>query len=191
MAIADIIPEAIAQGGRGAGATILAGFLLVHLTQHVFVRHFHYGEETHVVERSVAGSALVGLLLHTLVDGVAIAIAFVVNTELGVLVFGAIALHKLPEGFAIASLVLAAGGSRANALGAAAILGAATILGVWLTGAIPALGSHGLALAGGVTVYVGASNLIPEFQGKPGWHHSAAFITGCALYLAAHAGLPT
>jgi ZIP family zinc transporter/zinc and cadmium transporter len=190
VAIADIIPEAILQGGRAAGATILAGFLLVHVTQHVFVRHFHYGEETHVVERSVAGSALVGLLLHTLVDGVAIASAFVVNTQLGVLVFGAIALHKLPEGFAIASLVLAAGGLRRAAIGAAAVLGAATVLGVWLTGAIPALATHGLALAGGVTVYVGASNLIPEFQGKPGWRHTAAFVLGCVLYLAAHAVLP-
>mgnify|MGYP003339010578 CR=1 FL=1 len=78
----------------------------------------------------------------------------------------------------------------AHALGAAGVLGGATLLGVWLTGAVPALATHGLALAGGVTVYVGASNLIPEFQGKPGWHHSAAFVVGCVLYLAAHSALP-
>jgi zinc and cadmium transporter len=187
VAIADIIPQAISQGGKAAGAYVLTGFVLVHVTQHVFVRHFHFGEETHVVARSVAASALVGLLLHTLIDGVAIASAFVVSTSLGWLVFGAIALHKLPEGLAIASLVLAAGWTRRAAVGAAALLGAATVAGVLLTGASPLLSTHGLALAGGVTVYVGASNLIPEFQGKTGWHHSAMFVAGCALYIAAHA----
>jgi zinc and cadmium transporter len=189
VAIADIIPEAIVRGGAPAGEFVLGGFLLVHLTQHVFVRHFHFGEETHVVARNVAASALVGLLVHTLIDGVAIASAFAVGRPLGVLVFGAIALHKLPEGLAISSLVLAAGGSRAAALGAAAVLGGATLLGVFLTDVSPALTEHGLALAGGVTVYVGASNLIPEFQGKPGWHHSAAFLSGCALYLLARLSL--
>lgn len=186
VAIADIIPEAISQGGKAAGAYVLAGFVLVHVTQHVFVRHFHFGEETHVVARSVAASALVGLLLHTLIDGVAIASAFVVGPSLGWLVFGAIALHKLPEGLAISSLVLAAGGTRRAAVGAAALLGLATVAGVLITGASPLLAQHGLALAGGVTVYVGASNLIPEFQGKPGWHHSAMFVAGCVLYIVAH-----
>ena len=70
VAIADIIPEAISLGGKLAGAVVLTGFVLVHVTQHVFVRHFHFGEETHVVARNVAASALVGLLLHTLIDGV-------------------------------------------------------------------------------------------------------------------------
>ncbi len=185
VAIADIIPEAISLGGKLAGAVVLTGFVLVHVTQHVFVRHFHFGEETHVVARNVAASALVGLLLHTLIDGVAIASAYRVSTSLGWLVFWAIALHKLPEGLAISSLVLAAGGTRSVAIGAAALLGCATVAGVIASSTFMLLEQHGLALAGGVTVYVGASNLIPEFQGKPGWRHSAMFVVGCALYVMA------
>jgi zinc and cadmium transporter len=166
VSLVDIIPEAITTGGMQAGVLILAGFLLVHLTQHVFVHHFHFGEETHTVSQQVGVAALIGLLLHTFVDGVAITSAFGVSASLGVLVFGAIVLHKLPEGVAIASLFLAAGGSRAMAFGAAAL----------------PLASSGLALSGGVTLYVGASNLIPEFQGKPGWRHNIAFFGGCAAY---------
>jgi ZIP family zinc transporter/zinc and cadmium transporter len=187
VALADIIPEAILDGGATAGAVILAGFLLVHLTQHVFVHHFHFGEETHTVSPQVGGSALIGLLLHTFVDGVAIASAFHVRPALGVLVFGAIFLHKLPEGLAISSLFLASGKSRGAAVAAAAALGAATILGVIVTGAVAPLAKWGLALSGGVTLYVGASNLIPEFQGKTGWAHSIAFFGGAALYLVARA----
>lgn len=185
VSLADIIPAALRNAGETAAFTVLAGFLLVHLTQHALVRHFHFGEETHEVSRRVRLSALAGLLLHTFVDGVAIASAFLVNTEMGVLVFVAIFLHKLPEGLAISSLTLAGGGSRRAAIGAAALLGTATLAGALLTTSVEPLARYGLGLSGGVTLYVGASNLIPEFQGKAGWSHNLAFFGGCALYLAA------
>jgi zinc and cadmium transporter len=187
VALADLIPDAIARDAGTGALFVLAGFLLVHLTQHALVGHFHFGEETHAVERHVSTSALAGLLLHTFGDGVAIASGFLVSPQLGVLVFGAIFLHKLPEGLAISSLVLAAGGTRGAALGAAALLGAATVAGVLLTHAFGPLAHYGLALSGGVTLYVGASNLIPEFQGKAGWAHNIAFFGGVAMYFAARA----
>ena len=184
VSIAGLLPEALSHGGPGAAVVILAGFLLVHLTQHALVGHFHFGEETHHVSKAVSASALVGLLLHTFVDGVAIASAFTVSDELGVLVFGAVFLHKVPEGLAIASLWIASGHSRAAALGAASALGVATLLGVVLTDLFDPLARWGLALSAGVTLYVGASNLIPEFQGKPGWGHNIAFFAGCGIALA-------
>ena len=183
--LADMLPEAIARGGQTAALVALGGYLLVHLTQHTLVQHFHFGEETHEVSETVSVSALVGLLLHTFVDGVAIASGFNVSTSLGMLVFVAILLHKFPEGLAISSLFLAAGAGRARALGAAALLGAATIVGVLVTQLVAPVATHGLALSAGVTLYVGASNLVPEFQGKTGWRPPLAFFTGCALYFAA------
>ncbi len=187
VAMADIVPEAIARGGERSAIVMLAGFVLVHLTQHALVRHFHFGEETHVVSERVSRAALVGLLLHTFVDGVAIASSFAVSAQLGAFVFGAIFLHKLPEGLAISSLFVAAGGTRRAALGAGALLGAATVAGVIATSVVAPLAEYGLALSAGVTLYVGASNLIPEFQGKPGWRHNIAFFVGCAVYLLARA----
>ena len=71
--VTDMLPEAIEAGGRSAAVVALVGYLLVHLTQHSLAPHFHFGEETHEVSASVGASALVGLMLHTLVDGVAIA----------------------------------------------------------------------------------------------------------------------
>ena len=190
VSLGDLMPEAVTSGGPDAAWVILGGFLAVHLTQHVFVRHFHFGAETHAVERSVGVSALVGLMLHTFVDGVAIATSFAVNSQLGLLVFVAIVLHKLPEGFAISSLFLAAGGTRRAALGAAGSLGVATLVGGVATGLFDSLATHGLALSAGVTLYVGASNLIPEFQGKRGWSHNAFFFLGVAGFLLAAWLLP-
>ena len=181
VALTGLLPEALERGGPASPLLILLGFLLVHLTQHALVGHFHFGEETHVVGRDVGDAALVGLLLHTFVDGVAISSAFQVDSALGVLVFGAIVLHKVPEGLAIASLWVAAGRSRPAALGAATALGVATLLGVALTEWLDPLARWGLALSAGVTLYVGASNLIPEFQGKPGWGHNLTFFLGCGI----------
>ena len=189
VSIADILPEAILRDGESAALMALAGFVLVHLTQHAMVGHFHFGEETHPVAPQVRVSALIGLLMHTFVDGVAIASGFAVSARLGVLMFGAVFLHKLPEGLAISSLTLAAGGSRKAAVGAAALLGVATLVGFAMATQLESLARAGLALSGGVTLYVGASNLIPEFQGKPGWWHSAVFFGGCALYLVARVAL--
>jgi len=185
VAMLDMMPHAYATGGETAAAVALGGFLAVHLTQHTLAPHFHFGEETHAVSELVSVSALIGLMVHTMVDGVAIASAAAAGPALGALVFLAIALHKLPEGLAIASLFLAAGAGRARAFIAAALLGAATILGALATPHIPMLAHWGLALSAGVTLYVGASNLIPEFQGKSGWRLQAGFFAGVGLYAAA------
>ena len=185
VTLVDILPEALSRGGRTAALVALGGYVLVHLTQHTLAPHFHFGEETHEVTSVASVSALIGLLLHTFVDGVAIASGFHVSESLGMLIFVAILLHKFPEGLAISSLFLAAGAGRRKALGAASLLGVATIAGVVLTSAIEGLSQHGLALSGGVTLYVAASNLVPEFQAKRGLRLPAAFFAGCVLYLVA------
>jgi ZIP family zinc transporter/zinc and cadmium transporter len=182
VALLDLAPDAILTHGPPAGLIILIGYLLVHLTQHTLAPHFHFGEEVHQVTKVVSFSALVGLMLHTFVDGVAIASGFGVSESLGILVFLAILLHKLPEGLAISSLFLAAGGSRGAALGASAALAVSSLLGALLTQQLPLLQEYGLPLAAGVTLYVGASNLVPEFQGKKGWSLPVSFFLGCALY---------
>lgn len=185
VALIDLFPEALVRGGHTAAVIALAGYLAVHVTQHVIGTHFHFGEETHRVSEAVSVAALIGLLLHTFVDGVAVASGLDVGGAVGALVFIAVILHKVPEGLAISSLFLAAGQGRRRAILAAAALGAATIAGVALTSRIAALRDHGLALSAGVTLYVGMSNLVPEFRARGGWRLSVAFLAGSAVYFAA------
>ena len=182
VGLVEILPAAFARSGQAAPVLVLAGYLAVHLTQHTVTPHFHFGEETHAVNAVAGVSALVGLLLHTFFDGVAIASAFLVRPALGVMVFIAIFIHKLPEGVTISSLMLAGGRSVGQATGAGALLGVATVSGVLLTDHVGFLVRHGLALSGGVTLYVAASNLVPEFQGKPGWKLPAAFFAGAGVF---------
>lgn len=185
VAFVELIPEAIAQSGRAAAITALLAYLAVHLTQHTIGRHFHFGEETHAVSMVVSRSALVGLLLHTFVDGVAVSSGLVVSGAVGTLVFLGVVLHKFPEGLAIASLFLAAGSRRRTAIAAAGLIGVATLAGVALTDSVRGLQSYGLAISAGVTIYVGASNLVPELQPRGGWGTPLSFVAGCGVFFAA------
>ena len=182
VAILAMLPAAFERSGPAAAGYVLLGYLLVHLSQHTLIPHFHFGEETHHISRATGVSALIGLLLHTFFDGVAIASAFLVSPRLGLLMFAAIFLHKLPEGVAISSIQLAGGLGRASAVGSAALLGAATVAGVLLTDVVGLLTLHGLALAAGVTLYVGASNLVPEVQQRHGAGLSTMFFVGAGMY---------
>lgn len=186
VALIDMTPEAIAINGPSAGMVILLGFFLIHLTQHAIAPHFHFGEETHDVTRFVGMSALVGLLLHAFIDGVAVASGFESGVELGVLVLMAVILHKLPEGSAISSLFLAAGFSRGKALAAGAALGLATVFGAIFTDVFGMFGSYGLAISAGVTIYVAACNLVPEFQHRRNWRIQGAFFVGGIISYLTH-----
>lgn len=185
LVIVEAIPEALARHPATAGVVVLAGYMLVHLSQHTLTPHFHFGEETHQVSVQASRAALAGLVLHTFFDGVAIASGFLITPELGMLFFLAIALHKLPEGVAVSSLVLASGGTVRKSYYASILMGLATVAGAAVTGMSSVLTSYGLALAAGVTLYVGASDLVPEFQHRRGWSVPLTFVGGAASFLLA------
>lgn len=172
---------------------LLAGYLLVHFFEQVLTPHIHFAEsKTHVLEPTVAYTAVFGMLFHAFFDGIAIAAATAVNFSAGMLVFLAIALHKLPEGFTVASLVLASGQTKKRALLASALVGFTTFAGVLLfvllgaatVSAIPYL----FPIAAGVALYVAASELIPELHhhGGKSWRFSVCVFAGVALFFALH-----
>jgi zinc transporter ZupT len=181
VAVLGVFPE-VFRTSSTAGLYVLLGYLAVHLAQHVLTPHFHFGEETHQLSPSAGHRALLGLTLHTFFDGVAIASGFLVSGRLGILLFLAVLLHKLPEGVTIASVMVAGGESRGRAVGGAVVIGCATILGFLLTERLASLAQYGLALSAGVTLYVAASDLVPAFQAKRGWLTAVAFFGGAVAF---------
>jgi zinc and cadmium transporter len=186
VAFLDVIPESVRLAGDSAFLVILIGYFLIHLFEHTIAPHFHFGEETHHEEVShhhVRATMLLGLAIHTFFDGVAIASGFLVSNWLGVVIFVAIFLHKLPEGFTVASVVLASGQSRRNAILASGLLGAATLLGVLLTTMLESQLKYALPLSGGVTLYVAATDLLPEVNREPNWRMAVLVFVGVASLL--------
>src|SRR5579875_2650206 len=164
-ALTEMIPESLRLAPLRAPAFILVGYFVVQVFEHSWPAHFHFGEETHTAEflnPRVAYTALGGLLIHTFFDGVAIASGFFVSSWLGTVIFGAVILHNVPEGFTMASIMRAAEKSEAKGIAAVTALGVSRILGVLAMAAFHRHVSSGLAISGGVTLYVAASDLIPE-----------------------------
>jgi ZIP family zinc transporter/zinc and cadmium transporter len=164
---------------------ILTGYLLVQFFEHTIAPHFHFGAETHphlIAGSSVWLSALAGLLVHSLFDGISIGSGFIVSPGLGLLVFSAIFLHKAPEGFAIASIMIAAGVGRRAAILSVLAVGLASVVGVAAAHAFSGFVGAALALSTGVTLYVAASDLIPEVNKDEGVGMALLVFGGVALF---------
>ena len=183
-------------GAVAASMTLLlGGYLLIQLFEHTIAPHFHFGAETHpesFMRPSAAYTAVGGLWIHTFFDGVSIAAAFLVNFKVGLLVFIAILLHKMPEGFTVASIMLASGRSTNKALFATLAIGAATLAGVVAIALVQqrmsSIIAYALPFSAGVTLYVAASDLIPEVNQKEERNPMVSIVVfaGVALFYLLH-----
>jgi ZIP family zinc transporter/zinc and cadmium transporter len=182
--LSEMVTESMKLRGADAGFLVLLGYLIVHFFEHTVSPHFHFGEETHhdeFVQAHKGWSVLGGLIIHTFFDGIAIASGFIVSEWLGWIIFLAVFLHKVPEGSTVASVMLASGRSRTMAWGSSMLLGLATMVGVLTMGITRHGVSVGLPLSAGVTIYVAASDLIPEVNREPGIRMALVVFLGVGL----------
>ena len=159
-----MLPESMKLTGQ-APLLFLGGYFLVHFFEHTVAPHFHFGEERHddvMMNPAVGISALAGLTIHTFFDGVSIASGFLVSVPLGLLIFCAVILHKIPEGVTVASIALASGQGKRGALASSGVLAAATLAGVLGMHRFEGAVSYALPFSTGVTLYVAATDLMPE-----------------------------
>ena len=189
----EMTPESLRLSPKLAPILIMAGYCVVHLLEHTITSHFHFGEETHhgeFVSRRTGNSVMAGLSLHALFDGVAIGSGFLVTNSLGWLIFLAIFLHKAPEGFTMASVMLASGRSRSAALTSSIALAGATLAGVLVIELIPSWLPYGLPVSAGVALYVAATDLVPEVNREPGIRMALVFFAGVGAFLLLRTLLP-
>jgi zinc transporter ZupT len=199
-AVLEMIPESLALASDSNGVPhmigetpvvflwVLAGYFLVHFFEHTLAPHFHFGEEEHhdaVAHSHASYAALLGLAIHTFFDGVAIGAGLLVSSWLGGVIFVAILLHKLPEGFTVASLMLASGKSARAAVLSSALLGAMTLAGMAFMFVVHGTVSCALPLSAGVTLYVAATDLVPESNKEHGVGMGALVFLGVAVMIVA------
>lgn len=167
----ELVPEGIAKVGVQAPLFMLLGYSVLHFFEHTIVGHLHFGEETHhdvMVSKVASLSTFAGLFIHAFFDGFVISAGMQFDFSLGLLIFIAVLLHKIPEGLTIASVMLAAEHRRMTAFLASASIGLATMLGIVSVFVLSAVSEMILgtafAFSAGIATYVGASDLIPEIN---------------------------
>jgi ZIP family zinc transporter len=180
-ALVDLLPEAAEligeESGPIAGAAAVVGYL-IFMALEAFVHrqsweHQHPAEEDpetpheHNHQQVFGLFAAAGLILHSMLDGLAIGLGFRVDTELGVLVAMAVLVHGFADGMNVASLVMKAGHRLPVVLTFLAFdviappVGAA--IGSFVNVSQPVLGFL-LAAFAGVFISIGAGHLFPEAQ---------------------------
>ena len=186
VAFFDLLPEAVEFGGafhRPAALMSFAalGFLAYLLLDRIATFHAAAGP------RGAFAAAV--LCVHSLLDGIAVGLAFQASRGVGIVVAIAVLTHDFSDGINTMSVVLKRQGSRGQALRWLLMDAIAPVLGVLSTWffTLPG-GAFGtvLALFAGFFLYIGASDLIPEsFHAHPKFLTTAMTLLGSAvLYLA-------
>lgn len=171
LALVNLIPESIEMSSF-APLYVILGFSLLHFFEHSIIEHMHFGEEKHDHEhisgKFGAYSTFIGLFIHAIFDGIALSAAYLHDWKMGVLAFIGILLHKFPEGFTIATLTKAAELKLKQSYFAVIGLAMGSILGLVIILLLESisreLSAIFLGLAAGITLYIGASDLIPEIN---------------------------
>ena len=171
LAFMELIPESLEAIGKEAALYMLLGYAVLHFFEHTIVGHLHFGEETPrdvMVSKVASLSTFTGLFIHAFFDGFAISAGMQFNFYVGLLIFVAVFLHKIPEGLTIATVMLAAEHRKRTAFMASAAIGVATMLGIvsvfLLAGVSQRVVGIAFAFSAGIATYVGASDLIPEIN---------------------------
>lgn len=177
VAFLELLPEVLEWGG--SFAFVLLGILLFYLLERVlFLYHCHDDQcEVHtIVQSEIAEDAeqtrtfsymmLIGNTLHDFIDGVIIALTFLVDLQLGMITTIAVIAHEFPSGIGEFGVLLHGGFRESQALLYTVLTILATPLGALVTlslaGRIEGVMGTFLALATGGFIYIAAVDLIPE-----------------------------
>jgi ZIP family zinc transporter len=167
VALFDLIPEAFeAVGDEHRVMTLVGmGFVGFFVAHRYLVLH-HRDDPDEAQSHSAVGTAgALALALHTFTDGLAIGLAFGLDTTTGLLVLLAVVSHDFADGLNAVTFILRQGGSRRSALRWLTLVAVAPLLGAAVGAAIEVSEStlgHLLAFYAGVFLYIGASDLLPE-----------------------------
>lgn len=198
VSLLDILPEAIEESSSEAVLFIVLLVVVAAFFLEQFFLHVHHHE------KSGRGSVVTAIPLvvfgdtvHNFIDGVAIAVSFLVDPTLGILVAFATFLHEIPHEMGDFGLMVAAGWAKGKIILVNLFSALATYAGSLAVLLLPTFSEQNLgsllAVAGGVFLYIGASDLLPEV-GEDGrdspWHQAALLVTGAAMIWAVTKLLP-
>jgi ZIP family zinc transporter len=127
----------------------------------------------------------IGIALHDLPEGMAIAVGYAAKESLGLLIALSISLHNIPEGMATAAPLVMAGMPRSRVILICLLISLITPLGALLGIILISLSARFisllLALAGGAMAFIVKKELLPEAHRQyPGTAH-IGFILGILL----------
>ena len=169
----DLLPEVFAESENTGGVptvsvAILAGFLLLHISERSFGGHepvdSEYSHE-HSHGSIAGGVGALAMAGHIFLDGAALGVAFKVSTNLGIAVFIALLVHAFSDGLNTVSMLVKTDHWQSNSkylllIDAVARIGGSAI-GTYVAFEGNCVTIY-LSLFAGMVIYVATSHILPE-----------------------------
>ena len=171
----EIIPEAAERLGLQGAFWYVAAGIVMFFTLEKLLRWYHHHEGHGEELRPFATLVLLGDAIHNFIDGVIIAVSFLVSYPLGVATTLAVVLHEIPQEVADFAVLIRGGYGRSRALWLNFLISLTTIAGALVGYALgrtvevflPSL----LGIVAGSFLYIALSDLIPETHEESGIGH--------------------
>jgi len=192
-ALLHLMPESVARLGNGtlpwslALASMLVLFSIerlffaltgAHAEPEVIPTHEHHHH--HHAHSTRPFSLVLASMLHSFVDGAAVAAAFLAGPRIGWMTALAIALHEIPHRMGDFAVLVHLKLAPRRALRMAMLAGLPSLLGVLAVAAAGAARSQNIALllplSAGSFLYIATANLLPELQEECKWSRVAGQI---------------
>lgn len=184
-----ILPEMSEQGFSGAaGLYILGGIFIFFALEKIVWWHHSHSEHAEEIHSSVYLTQ-VGDTLHNFIDGIIIAVSFIISIPVGIATTLAVIFHEIPQEIGNFAVLIHGGWTVKKSLiynflsGLSAVLGALVVL-IF----VPGLGRVPLwmtALAASSFIYVAMSDLIPEIHKETEIKKSLLLLVSFALGIVA------
>lgn len=167
----ELFPEGVHQSEENIGMLnfflfVLGGIVVFYLLERVL--HWQHNHDQESVKEPVVPMIIIGDTIHNLVDGIAIASAFLVSIPLGIITAFVVGAHELPQEIGDFGVLLKKGLKRrivllVNLLSALVSL-AGAVLTFYIGSAFTELSVILIAISAGFFLYISLSNLIPEIH---------------------------
>jgi zinc and cadmium transporter len=188
VAFFHMIPDVAPILGQSLGLPLVGGFSAIAVLEHFLIVHPHpehpaeHGQTSHV---HIGGAVAIGISFHSMLDGLAVASSYG-QAGLGSAVLVAVIAHKIPEAFALATLLLLDHWSKPATLAWLLAYSVTTPVGAILTFDLLRHANlfsvaAAVAFSAGTFLAIAASDILPRIQIQRSY-------TGRALPLVAFLG---
>lgn len=179
-ALFEMLPEALAESNIDIFNPLALGFFSFYLLEKGVMLHACKEPECDI--HTMGWIGIIGLSFESVLDGIAIAVGYITQPALGLIIAFAVAVHELPVGFSTTIILKRSNYDRKTTLSALFVTSFLTVAGALIAGFFPIeYFGHILAFTAGTFMYMGASDLLPHAHERVDWVVVVSVVSGAAI----------
>lgn len=179
-ALFEMLPKALLESDVDIVNALALGFFSFYLLEKSVMLHACKEPECDI--HTMGWIGMIGLSFESVLDGIAIAVGYITQPALGLIIAFAVAVHELPVGFSTSIIMQRSNYDRKNTLIALFVTSFLTVVGALIAGFFPIqYFGHILAFTAGTFTYMGASDLLPHAHERVDWFVVISVISGALI----------